>query len=92
MCWMDAPKSEGIRMLIRSMAPQVVAADEIGTAADVQALEEALQSGVRIIINGPRPGLAGSVQSSRPGASGAAGIFCKNHIPALAGGNDDLTV
>lgn len=43
------PKSEGIRMLIRSMAPQVVAADEIGTAADVQALEEALQSGVRII-------------------------------------------
>ncbi len=43
------PKSEGIRMLIRSMGPQVVAVDEIGTAADVQALEEALQSGVCII-------------------------------------------
>ena len=43
------PKSEGIRMLIRSMGPQVVAADEIGTAADAAALEEALQSGVRII-------------------------------------------
>ena len=35
-----------MRMLIRSMAPQVVAADELGTAADVLALEEALQSGV----------------------------------------------
>ncbi len=43
------PKSEGIKMLIRSMGPQVIAVDEIGTLADVQALEEALQSGVRII-------------------------------------------
>ena len=34
------PKSEGIRLMIRSRAPQVVAADEIGTAADVLALEE----------------------------------------------------
>ena len=42
------PKSEGIRMLIRSMGPQAVAADEIGTAADAVALEEALQSGVAI--------------------------------------------
>ncbi len=43
------PKSEGIRMLIRSMGPQAVAADEIGTAADAAALEEALQSGVAIM-------------------------------------------
>ncbi len=43
------PKSEGIRMLIRSMGPQVVAVDELGTAVDVQALEEALQCGVGII-------------------------------------------
>lgn len=51
------PKSEGIRMLIRSMAPQVVAADEIGTAADVQALEEALQSGVTIVTTAHGHGL-----------------------------------
>ncbi len=43
------PKSEGIRMLIRSMGPQAVAADEIGTEADAAALEEALQSGVAIL-------------------------------------------
>lgn len=29
-------------MLIRSMAPQVVAADEIGTREDVEAIEEAV--------------------------------------------------
>lgn len=43
------PKSEGIRLMIRSMTPQVVAADEIGTAADALAIEEALQSGVHIV-------------------------------------------
>ena len=43
------PKSEGIRMLIRAMAPQVIAVDEIGTEADIQALEEAAESGVAIM-------------------------------------------
>ena len=52
------PKSEGIRMLIRSMGPQVIAADEIGTSADVAALEEALQSGVHIITTAHGNGLA----------------------------------
>lgn len=56
------PKSEGIRMLIRSMAPQVVAVDEIGSAADVQALEEALQSGVHIVTTAHGYGLADLLQ------------------------------
>ena len=43
------PKSEGVRMLIRSMAPQVIAVDEIGTMADVQALKEAAESGVAVL-------------------------------------------
>ncbi len=43
------PKSEGIRMMIRAMAPQVMAVDEIGTEADVQALQEAAQSGVAVL-------------------------------------------
>ncbi len=43
------PKSEGIRMMIRAMAPQVIAVDEIGTEADVQALQEAAQSGVAVL-------------------------------------------
>ena len=51
------PKSEGIRMLVRSMGPQAVAADEIGTAADAAALEEALQSGVAMITTAHGTGM-----------------------------------
>ena len=43
------PKAIGMSMLIRSMAPEVLATDEMGSAEDVQALEEALAAGVRVI-------------------------------------------
>lgn len=43
------PKSTGIIMLIRSMSPQVVATDEIGSKLDAEAIYEALNSGVKII-------------------------------------------
>ena len=43
-------KSNGIKMLIRSMAPQVVAADEIGTPEDIIAIKEAVCSGVKGIF------------------------------------------
>ena len=43
------PKSQGIYMLLRSMAPKVIAADEIGSKEDVKAIEEAVISGVRLI-------------------------------------------
>lgn len=33
------PKAEGISMMIRSMAPEVIAVDEIGTKEDVEALQ-----------------------------------------------------
>ena len=43
------PKVEGMRMLLRSMAPQVVAVDEIGKEEDCKALEEMLSAGVSIL-------------------------------------------
>ncbi len=43
------PKVEGMRMLLRSMAPQVVAVDEIGKAEDCEALEEMLSAGVSLL-------------------------------------------
>lgn len=43
------PKAEGMMMVIRSMSPDVIVVDEIGSATDVQALLEAAQAGVAII-------------------------------------------
>ncbi len=43
------PKVEGMRMLLRSMAPQVIAVDEIGKAEDCTALEEMLSAGVTLM-------------------------------------------
>ena len=43
-------KPLGIKMLIRSMAPQIIAADEIGTKDDVSAIKEAVCSGVKGIF------------------------------------------
>ncbi|RIU96063.1 stage III sporulation protein AA [Oceanobacillus picturae] len=47
---MDAcPKAEGMMMMIRSMSPEVLVVDEIGSKKDVQALLEAINAGVIII-------------------------------------------
>mgnify|MGYP005844007141 CR=1 FL=1 len=43
------PKAEGMMMLLRSMGPQVIAVDEIGRREDVEALEEVLNAGVKIL-------------------------------------------
>lgn len=43
-------KSKGMKMLIRSMAPEIIACDEIGSKEDVQAIKEAISSGVKGIF------------------------------------------
>ena len=46
----NVSKSQGIRMLIRSMSPQVIACDEIGSKEDVEAIKYAFTSGVKGIF------------------------------------------
>jgi len=47
---MDAcPKAEGMMMMLRSMSPEVMIADEIGRAEDADAIREAAHSGVKVI-------------------------------------------
>ena len=47
---MDAcPKSEGIMMAIRSMAPDVIACDEIGSIEDIKSIMIALSCGINMI-------------------------------------------
>ena len=43
------PKAEGMMMMIRSMSPDILVADEIGRPEDVTAIDEAVHAGVRLI-------------------------------------------
>ncbi|TMV18884.1 stage III sporulation protein AA [Paenibacillus thermoaerophilus] len=45
------PKAEGMMMLIRSMSPDVLIADEIGRPEDAAAVEEAAHAGVAVIAS-----------------------------------------
>ncbi|MFC0188309.1 stage III sporulation protein AA [Fictibacillus aquaticus] len=45
------PKAEGIMMLIRSMSPEVIIADEIGRKEDSEAIYEAVNAGVQMIFS-----------------------------------------
>ena len=44
-----ASKAEGMLMMLRSMSPQVIVTDEIGTAEDIAAIEKIINSGVSVI-------------------------------------------
>ena len=44
------PKSLGMKMLIRSMSPQIIACDEIGGKEDVDTIKSAIYSGVKGIF------------------------------------------
>ena len=44
----NCPKSVGMRMLLRSMAPEIIAVDELGSEEDLEAVREAMYSGVYV--------------------------------------------
>ena len=46
----NVSKAKGMKMLIRSMAPEVIACDEIGSKEDVEAIKEMIISGVKGIF------------------------------------------
>lgn len=43
------PKAQGMVMLLRSMSPEIIAVDEIGSIDDSRAIEDAINSGVKVI-------------------------------------------
>lgn len=58
-------KALGISLLLRSMAPEVIATDEIGSVADIKALEEAACCGVSILATMHVSGGSGWEESMR---------------------------
>jgi stage III sporulation protein AA len=45
----NCPKEQGMRMLLRSMSPEMIAVDELGGAADFAAVAECSKSGVAVL-------------------------------------------
>ena len=43
------PKAEGMMMLIRSMAPGVIAVDELGSYSDIHAIESVIHCGCKLL-------------------------------------------
>lgn len=43
------PKVEGMMMLVRSMAPQIIAVDEVGSKEDVEAMEYVMNCGIHLL-------------------------------------------
>jgi len=56
------PKSKGMMMLLRSMAPEIIAADEIGTDEDIEAIKKAIVSGVKLICTAHAEGIEDAVR------------------------------
>lgn len=46
----NVSKAIGMKMLVRSMAPEIICADEIGTKEDIEAIKYAMTSGVKGIF------------------------------------------
>ncbi|HIX72761.1 MAG TPA: stage III sporulation protein AA [Candidatus Anaerobutyricum stercoripullorum] len=44
------PKAEGMLMMLRSMGPQIIAADEIGDAGDIEAIRYIRNCGCRLLL------------------------------------------
>lgn len=69
------PKVEGMRMLLRSMSPQIIAVDEIGSEEDGKAILEILNAGVSLICTAHGKDLAECTRRPVLKALLAQGLF-----------------
>ncbi len=53
-----APKSEGVFLLLRAMAPQIIAFDEITSPLDIDAVQMSANCGVKLLVTAHGSGIA----------------------------------
>jgi len=69
------PKAEGMSMLLRSMSPQVVITDEIGTKEDSDAILSLVNAGIKIICSAHAYGREDLMQRSETAPLLSHGVF-----------------
>ena len=77
----NIPKAIGMRMLIRSMAPQVLVADEIGSNDDITAIREAMCSRNKRNIHSTRSNTKRLISKRTPKTTLRFKSIRKNNIP-----------
>jgi len=82
------PKAKGMVMLLRSMSPEVIVADEIGGERDINAIEEIVNAGVKIICTVHGNGTHDIVESKS--LKRLAGLF--DHYIVLSSRNGPGTI
>lgn len=80
------PKALGIPMLLRAMTPQVIAVDEIASAADVDAVCAAANCGVGLLATIHAGGTAELTRKPLWRAMLAAGVFSRAVVIGASGG------
>ena len=46
----NIPKWKGMKMMIRSMSPDILATDEIGSKEDMEAIQDAMHAGIKLLL------------------------------------------
>ena len=73
---MDAcPKAKSIPMLVRSCAPDVIAADEIGGEGDMEAIRDAFRTGVAVLATAHAPDLESALRRKNIAPLLREGVF-----------------
>lgn len=72
-----APKRVAIMRMLRSMAPDVIATDELGHAGDCEAVEEAARCGVAVIATAHASGYQAALSRPSMRSIMASGVFAR---------------
>lgn len=81
-----APKSEGVFLLLRAMAPQIIAFDEITSPLDVDAVQMSANCGVKLLVTAHGSGIADLQSRAQYRRLLESGIFRRAVVITNTGG------